>query len=219
MVAPAPAPIAMPEVVMVDLVSLPSPAAARAKAAKPQAELALKPLPKPAAPPPPPPAAKVLPKQAPRAEAKPRPKAKPRPPHEQPEELKYDDALASLRRELGEETPVTAALEEEADDGATQDQGTSTLDPVSARWLVKTERHVAKNWVDPPEFRNRGLQTELSVTLTSNGTIVGAPRITRSSGDPFADDNAVRALLRSSPLPAPPETGDWPFVFRPEDTF
>ena len=38
-----------------------------------------------------------------------------------------------------------------------------------------------------------------------------------SSGNPNFDDNAVRAVLQASPLPAPPASGDWPVLFNPTD--
>ena len=71
-------------------------------------------------------------------------------------------------------------------------------------------------WVNPPEFVGRGLRTELRVELRADGTVVGDPQVLRSSGDPYADDNAVRALKKASPLPAPPEAGAQTFIFVPE---
>ena len=38
-----------------------------------------------------------------------------------------------------------------------------------------------------------------------------------SSGDPYFDDNAVRAVMMVSPLPPPPRAGVTVFVFRSED--
>jgi len=38
-----------------------------------------------------------------------------------------------------------------------------------------------------------------------------------SSGNPFYDDNAVRALVKASPLPAPPKAGRRTIVFTPEE--
>jgi colicin import membrane protein len=57
----------------------------------------------------------------------------------------------------------------------------------------------------------------VQVRLDPQGNVVGEPRITRRSGNPWYDDSVVRAIEKSSPLPPPPEAGEWPFVFRPED--
>ena len=39
----------------------------------------------------------------------------------------------------------------------------------------------------------------------------------RRSGNPWYDESVVRAIQKASPLPPPPEAGEWPFVFKPED--
>ena len=85
------------------------------------------------------------------------------------------------------------------------------------RWLRETRAHVQRAWITPREFLNRGLETHLSVRLAADGSVIGEPVIVRSSGDPYWDDNAVRALRRASPLPPPPEPGEWPFAFSPEE--
>ncbi|GAG35298.1 unnamed protein product, partial [marine sediment metagenome] len=73
------------------------------------------------------------------------------------------------------------------------------------------------SWITPPDFQNRGLSTELRVRLGPTGEVLGTPVVVRSSGDPYWDDNVIRALMKASPLPAPPEPGDWPFLFSPEE--
>jgi TonB family protein len=47
--------------------------------------------------------------------------------------------------------------------------------------------------------------------------VIGEPEIIRSSGNPFYDDNAKRAILKSSPLPAPPKAGKRSIIFTPEE--
>ncbi len=74
-------------------------------------------------------------------------------------------------------------------------------------WQESTKRHVRATWITPPEFLDRDLLTCLNVELTSGGEVVGTPSVVRRSGDPFWDDNAVRALVRASPIPPPPEPG------------
>ena len=89
--------------------------------------------------------------------------------------------------------------------------------PEEAAWMLATKRHIRSVWVTPPDFLNRGLSTELRVDLAADGAVIGEPEVVRSSGDPFADDNAVRALLKASPLPAPPQAGRRTFIFEPEE--
>ena len=80
-------------------------------------------------------------------------------------------------------------------------------------WMIATRRHVRSVWVTPPEFLERTLRTEMWIEVAADGTVVGEPRVTASSGDPFWDDNAVRAMLNASPLPVPPSSGRWRVAF------
>jgi colicin import membrane protein len=54
------------------------------------------------------------------------------------------------------------------------------------------------------------------VTLDATGNVLGVD-ISRGSGNPFYDQSVVRAIEKASPLPPPPESGDWPFLFSPQD--
>jgi TonB family protein len=78
--------------------------------------------------------------------------------------------------------------------------------------------HVRRSWVLAPGFRTEDLTTELRVRLDAGGNVIGEPEITRRSGNPWYDDSVVRAIQKASPLPAPPEAGEWPFIFQPEET-
>lgn len=221
--APQPSAPPLPEVLRVDLVAgLPgAPPAAR----RPPSPAPPEPVP-PQAPPQPQPQPQpkqvVLPKEAPKAVPK---KRVAPPPPARPEPIEYDDALAQLRSELGESVPSEAPADtgsaEEVSDAeilattAPGDAG-ATLDQDTARWVIATQRHVRSKYVTPPEFRGRGLTTGVEVRLTATGDVVGTPKVVRPSGDPFFDDNAVRAVMASTPLPAPPRSGAWTFSFSGE---
>ncbi len=201
---PAPAARPLPPVVTIDLLSrMPgAPALARARPARPA---------------PPKPSKIVLPRQAPVARARPV-KVSPRP-RARPKELEYADALAKLRDELGEATPEAIADEPgqsqelaSAMGGAGQPASRELLD-----WIRDTKRHVRQTYITPPEFLNRGLITCVEVLLTSDGRVIGEPALLRTSGDPFWDDNAARAVSRASPLPPPPSEGEWTFCFPSEE--
>jgi outer membrane biosynthesis protein TonB len=208
--------IVMPQgVIAVELVSSPAPAAP-AKAA---------PRPRPA-PPAPPPAPKqvVLPKEpapppAPKAAAEPkpapRPEPKPEPTAEPAGEKDYADVLSELREEAGDEAPAPAPAQTAA-------IGSPTGSPVSPEFLAWERRariHIRQNWVVPPSFRNQPLRTSILVELDSGGAVVGEPRIVTRSGNPWYDDGVVRSIQKASPLPAPPEAGDWSFVFVADESY
>jgi TonB family protein len=202
-------PAVPPGVIAVDLVSLPG--------ARPSPKSA------PAVPPPAPaPKRKVvLPKETSQPKPAPKPRAEPKPaPAPEPEPAaEYTDVMAQLREELGE----SAAPEEQASDLAGEagsaSGGSVVVSPEVAAWVRRAKIHVRRNWVLTPGFRTQPLETHVSVRLDAGGRVLGEPQVTRRSGNPWYDDNVVRAVQKASPLPAPPEAGTWPFVFRPEDSY
>ena len=215
-IAPLPDAPSLPEVLTVDLVAAPPAPAPRAA---PKAAPKPVPAPAPKAPPKPVPKEIVLPKQAPKAIPKKKRVVAPPP---RPEPIEYEDALSQLRNELGEMAPEpvvqeTEAVEETAAGPSPEEIQQGIRDKELAEWVVATTRRVKSRYIMPPEFRNRGLTTGVEVVLTSTGEIVGTPRVVVPSGDPFFDDNTVRALMMSAPLPAPPfGAGSLIFNFRPE---
>ena len=164
----------------------------------------------------------VLPKQAPAAVPRPKRKAvarpakvvRPRRADPQPA-LGLEDALDLLRLEQGEQRPEpdTVAV---APAAPASPQGVR-VSPEMLAWQQAARRHVRSRWITPAEFLDRGLITVLTVELTEDGRVVGVPHLARPSGDPFWDDETIRAILRSSPLPAPPRAGETSFIFTPED--
>ena len=218
----SPTPDAMPltGVLKVDLVtSVPAPPAAKPAAGPAPKPAPVPPAPAPVAPPKPAPKEVVLPKEAPRAIPK---KPVPRPAKRR-EPVRYEDALSQLRQELGESTPTAPPAEDVTDQAleattapaASSSQG--AVDKELAAWVLATQRHVRQRYITPPEFLNRSLATGIEVRLTSGGALVGAPRVVQPSGDPFFDDNAVRAVLSAAPLPPPPSAGTWTFLFTSEE--
>jgi TonB family protein len=212
---PTSAPPALPVMVTVDLVaSVPTPAPPRAPVRPPPPAAAPKPVQKKV----------VLPKKAPALKPKPKPVKRParvERPRRKPvaDELEYEDALDLLRKELGEERPEPEEAAAEPTAAAPPSEGAVRASPEWTAWQSAARRHVRRRWVMPSEFLDRSLSTALSVELSADGQVVGTPRVTRSSGDPFWDDNTVRAILSASPLPPPPAAGEWPFVFTPEERF
>jgi outer membrane biosynthesis protein TonB len=162
----------------------------------------------------------LLPKQAPKAV--PRKRA---PPPPQPRAMNYDDALSKLRADLGESAPTAKTPSAEALPGdplpAAELSGTAgegvRVDAEIAAWQRAVKRHLQGCWITPPEFLNRALVAGVRVTLTSGGEPVGTPEVVRQSGDPYFDENAVRAVMACAPLPEPPQSGAWSFAFTSEE--
>ena len=215
---------ALPVVERVDLVeALPSAPAARI-APRPPPVAPAKPKPPPP-PPPPPEAKKVLPKEpAPLpkpklkpkpAEAKPKPEQKPEPKPKEAEpepEQELDDVLAQLRNEKGETAPKPveqpAALPRAGPAGGPG----IVVDPETARWIREVKIHVTRAWILPAGFRSEALVTIVEVDLSPTGEVLGT-KTQQSSGNPWYDESVERAIQKASPVPAPPEAGEWQFTF------
>jgi len=204
-VVPENRPLKLPSVITVDLVAAPSRRAP--KAVRPAA----KPVPRP-----PVPQKVVLPQEPTLPKPQPR-RAAPEPVPE-PVEENYEDVLAGLRSEMGETAPepVPTAPAPAAPAGG---GGLVAVSPEVAAWVRRTKIHVRNVWVLPPGFRTQLLHTHVLVELDGDGRVLGSPKVTQRSGNPFYDDGVVRAIGKASPLPPPPMAGKWTFVFAPEDSY
>ncbi len=226
--APDPAAISVPRgVVAVELVAMPS--GLPKKAAPPSAPAAL-PAPQPIKPktvvlpakptepkPKPKEVSKPVPKPVTKTKAKPAPK--PQPVVAPPPEQGLDDVLAQLRAESGENLEPTVVAAAPMSTGPAGIPTGVPISPEVAGWLKRAKIHVRRNWVLQPGFKTQFLEAEIRVDLGPNGDVRGVPAITRRSGNPWYDEGVVRAIQKSSPLPAPPEAGKWTFVFMPEDSY
>ena len=202
--------MALQGVVMVELLEAPASAEPKPRA-RPAKKIVVLPD-KPKAAPKPKPAPK-------KAAVKPAKKTAP------PPQKNLADVMKELEKKSGSADEVVAASPRAgAPAGAVAGAGAVSgsargvrVDPEVAGWMRRTRIHVRQSWVLAPGFRSQDLETHVSVRIDSGGRVQGGPRITRRSGNPWYDDSVVRALEKASPLPAPPEAGEWPFVFRPED--
>ena len=111
--------------------------------------------------------------------------------------------MAALDDELGPDE--SAALLQPPPGPTPQPQESAALartvvSPEMLAWSVATTRRIQSKWVTPASFRGRGLATSLELELSGSGQVLGTPRVLRSSGDPYFDENAVRAVLMANPL-------------------
>ncbi len=211
-------------VVAVELIAAPT--SARPAAAALPAKPAPVAKPAPAKPPAPPkPKKVVLPAEptTPKVEAKavaPKVVEEPAVKHAPAPEKHYEDVLAQLRAESGEDAPrAEVAKAAPAAIGSPGSPHGIAISPEVAAWLKRAKIHVRKNWVVPSGFRTQALETHVEVDLGASGEVRGTPRLSHRSGNPWYDEGVIRAIQKSSPLPAPPEAGRWNFVFLPEDSY
>jgi len=199
----------LPAVVRVDLV-----------AAVPRARPARHPQLPPRARPAPPPAPRPAPKPARKAKRvvlPERPTAEPTPTPAPPPEAKYEDVLAELRAAAGEPEPEPQAEPAQPPGPpAPAAEGAGGVSPEVRAWVRRAKAQVTGAWILPPGFLAQSLEAELEVRLSASGDVRDA-RVIRRSGNPWYDESVVRAIEKASPLPPPPEAGDWRFVFHPGD--
>lgn len=209
-----PSPVVLPGVVTVELLAASPAVAPRTTPPKPAPPAHKAPVQKKV----------VLPKEP--SKAIPPPTAKPKPPpRARPVQQEYSDVLAQLRAEHREERPEPEVAPERVAQAAAPStpalagSAGARVSPEVADWMRRARIHMRRNWVLASGFRTENLETHVVVKLDGGGNLIGDPRITRRSGNPWYDDSVIRALRKANPLPAPPKPGEWPFVFRPEDSY
>jgi len=74
-------------------------------------------------------------------------------------------------------------------------------------WAALVRQGVEAHKVYPYAARARGLEGRVTVAVLVSpvGTLVGEPRVVRSSGYPSLDGAAVTAITRAAPFPGVPE--------------
>ena len=125
-------------------------------------------------------------------------------------------AEEARRQRENEELLKQQMAQEEADRAAQQRQ--RELASLQSQYVAVLQQRVTRNWLRPPTAR-AGMVCTVHVRLIPGGEVVEA-RVVRSSGDPAFDRSAETAVLKSSPLPAPPDPAlfqrEFDFVFKPE---
>jgi TonB family protein len=201
--APAKRGVVLPSVITVDLV------AAQVAAVAPRPAPRPKPKPKQVVIPENPRGPESKPRQRKEVVLEPKPK----------EEKSLDDLLAQFREESDEPKPAppAPAVEEQVVARAPASGRPASAELVA--WVREVKNLVRSKWTVPAEFRLQFLETEIRVKLDANGEVVGAPRIVRRSGNPWYDKGVVRGIQKASPLPPPPEPGEWTFIFASDETY
>jgi len=182
-----------PEAVSVELVSAPPAPTAEAQPApppEPVQKVEPKPEPKPA-PPPPKPDIAVKEKEKP----KPVPKEAPPP--------KADSLAEQLRRdtEQVQKKRVADAAARELD-RLKADQAQATRSRTQAAWQDKIRGKIRGNIVRPPGATGNP-EAIYEITLLPDGSLVGEPKLRKSTGNAALDAAIERAIKKSSPLPKP----------------
>ena len=70
-------------------------------------------------------------------------------------------------------------------------------------YYAKIRKEIWQQWAFPPATGQKDLEATISIKIIKDGTIF-IQKVEKSSGNPFFDKLAIRALTKASPLSPPP---------------
>ena len=131
----------------------------------------------------------------------------------QKEEAERRKAADDARSQAQREAELRNQLEEE--EGRAQAENAGLLN----QYIAMIEQRIVRNWNRPPSAR-AGLDCRVRVAQTPGGTVLSV-QIDQCNGDAAVKQSIEAAVMRSSPLPPPPDPRlferNLVLVFRPLD--
>ena len=125
------------------------------------------------------------------------------------------------RRKAAQEARDRATRESELQRQLAEEEGRMEAESAGLlnQYIAMIEQRVVRNWNRPPSARS-GLECEVRVTQTPAGTVLSA-QVGKCNGDSAVRQSIEAAVLRSSPLPPPPDARLFErnllLIFRPAD--
>ena len=131
----------------------------------------------------------------------------------QQEEAQKRKAAEDARLQSARENDLQKQLADE--EGRAQAENAGLLN----QYIAQIQQRVVRNWNRPPSART-GLECQVKVTQTPSGVVLTV-QVTTCNGDAAVQQSIEAAVLRSSPLPPPPDPRlferNLVFVFKPAD--
>jgi colicin import membrane protein len=115
----------------------------------------------------------------------------------QKEEAERRKAADDARSQKQREDELRSQIEEE--EGRAQAENAGLLN----QYIAMIEQRIVRNWNRPPSAR-AGLECRVRVTQTPTGTVLSV-QIDQCNGDAAVKQSIEAAVMRSSPLPPPPD--------------
>ena len=142
-------------------------------------------------------------KVEPKPEAKPKPEPKKRDEEKEKAARLQKEAEARQQREAQERELKKLLAEKEASAKAAAQaaEQSAAVDRLVNEYKERIAAKVRHNLVEPPGAQ--GVSAEFAVVLIPGGDVLSA-RLTKSSGNPAYDQAAERAIMKSAPMPLPP---------------
>jgi len=125
--------------------------------------------------------------------------------------LKAQDEALAQKQKTRDNAAQRALLQQEiANEEKVQD---SRMAGLKARYMGLIKQKIENNWVQPPSTPD-GLKCKVEVRQVVGGSVTSA-NVLSCNGDDAVRQSIVTAVLKASPLPAPPD----PSLFDPDLTF
>lgn len=123
------------------------------------------------------------------------------------EALDRQEALAQLEAQnealAKKEALAQAEQSAQIEQARVRAEAAAQAGKVVDEYVAKIQAKIRSNIIRPPDVP-RGARAEFSVTLLPGGTVLNM-RLTKRSGDDAYDTAVERAILKSQPLPLPPD--------------
>jgi colicin import membrane protein len=137
------------------------------------------------------------------------------------EEIERKQKEAAEKRRAAEEAKAQQAREDELRNQLEEEEGRSAAENAGLlnQYIAMIEQRIVRNWNRPPSARP-GLECEVRVAQTPGGTVLSV-QLGRCNGDAAVRQSIEAAVMRSSPLPPPPDPRlferNLVLVFKPAD--
>ncbi|MGB3363477.1 MAG: cell envelope integrity protein TolA [Thermodesulfobacteriota bacterium] len=131
------------------------------------------------------------------------------PDSDEPSENFEDENLEEMGEEqrlaMGDDVKTGGEPNSGGSSSSTSSGGSSLSPLIIKTYANQVHRKISRNWRIPPGVPlDAGLSTSLAFKVDGNGKVLDV-RITKSSGNSVFDNYCRQAIIRSSPLPSPPE--------------
>lgn len=120
-------------------------------------------------------------------------------------EIERKQKEEAQKRKAAEDARLQAARENELQRQLAEEEGLMQAESsgLNSQYAALIQQHIERNWNRPPSAR-AGLECEIRVAQSPNGVVLSA-QVGRCNGDAAVKQSIESAVLRSSPLPPPPD--------------
>jgi colicin import membrane protein len=137
------------------------------------------------------------------------------------QEIERKQKEAAEKRRAADEAKAQQAREDELRNQLEEEEGRAAAENAGLlnQYIAMIEQRIVRNWNRPPSARP-GLECEVRVAQTPSGTVLTV-QLGRCNGDAAVRQSIEAAVMRSSPLPPPPDPRlferNLVLVFKPAD--